>query len=79
MKQKNRSAQKRKVPKTHLRLPDLEFSKTAVLNSLTSTDGCSWQGPEKDCYCSCARTAGIYLGDWNQSRDYRQEARCSLT
>jgi hypothetical protein len=28
-----------KHPKTHLRLPDLEFSKTAVLNSLTSVDG----------------------------------------
>ena len=39
MKQKPRSPHKRKTPKTHLRLPDLEFSKTAVLNSLTSRDG----------------------------------------
>lgn len=38
-KQKPRSRQKRKHPKTHLRLPDLEYSKTAVLNSLTSVDG----------------------------------------
>jgi hypothetical protein len=28
----------RKPPKTRLRLPDLEFSKVAVLNSLTSVD-----------------------------------------
>ena len=39
MKQKPRSPHKRKTPKTRLRLPDLEFSKTAVLNSLTSRDG----------------------------------------
>lgn len=39
MKQKPHSPRKRKPLKTHLRLPDLEFSKTAVLNSLTSRDG----------------------------------------
>jgi site-specific recombinase XerD len=39
MKQKPRSQQKRKQPKTHLRLPDLEYSKAAVLKSLTSADG----------------------------------------
>lgn len=39
MKEKPRSLQKRKLPKYHLRLPDLEHSKTAVLNSLTSVDG----------------------------------------
>jgi hypothetical protein len=39
MKQKPRSPHKRKTPQTHLRFPDLEFSKTAVLNSLTSRDG----------------------------------------
>jgi site-specific recombinase XerD len=39
MKQKPRTPHKRKTPKNHLRLPDLEFSKTAVLNSLTSRDG----------------------------------------
>ena len=39
MKQKSRSAHKGKHPKTHLRLPDLEYSKSAVLNSLTSVDG----------------------------------------
>ena len=39
MKQKPRSKQKRKNPRAHLRLPDLEISKTAVLNSLTSSDG----------------------------------------
>ena len=39
MKEKPRSAHKGKHPKTHLRLPDLEYSKTAVLNSLMSVDG----------------------------------------
>jgi hypothetical protein len=39
MKRKSRSPKQRKHPKTRLRLPDLEFSKTAVLNSLTSVDG----------------------------------------
>lgn len=32
-------SKRRKHPKTRLRLPDLEFSRTAVLNSLTSVDG----------------------------------------
>jgi hypothetical protein len=36
---KSRCTKQRKHPKTRLRLPDLEFSKTAVLNSLTSADG----------------------------------------
>jgi integrase len=39
MKHKTRSLKQRKHPKTRLRLPDLEFSKTAVLNSLSSVDG----------------------------------------
>jgi site-specific recombinase XerD len=39
MKHKSRSTKQRKHPKTRLRLPDLEFSKSAVLNSLTSADG----------------------------------------
>ena len=39
MKQKSHSPKQRKHPKTRLRLPDLEFSKSAVLNSLTSADG----------------------------------------
>ena len=39
MKHKLRSLKQRKHPKSRLRLPDLEFSKTAVLNSLTSVDG----------------------------------------
>ena len=39
MKHKSRCTKQRKHPKTRLRLPDLEFSKTAVLNSLTSADG----------------------------------------
>jgi site-specific recombinase XerD len=39
MKHKSRSLKQRKHPKIRLRLPDLEFSKTAVLNSLTSVDG----------------------------------------
>jgi hypothetical protein len=39
MKHKSRCHKQSKHPKTRLRLPDLEFSKTAVLNSLTSIDG----------------------------------------
>jgi len=39
MKHKSRFLKQRKHAKTRLRLPDLEFSKTAVLNSLTSVDG----------------------------------------
>jgi len=39
MKQMPHSPQRRKNSKAHLRLPDLEFSKTAVLNSLASRDG----------------------------------------
>jgi hypothetical protein len=39
MKRKLRSPKHRKHPKTRLRLPDLEFSKTAELNSLTNVDG----------------------------------------
>jgi len=39
MKHKTRSPKQRKQPKTRLRLPDLEFSKAAVLNSLSSADG----------------------------------------
>lgn len=39
MKHKSRSLKQHKHPKTRLRLPDLEFSKTTVLNSLSSVDG----------------------------------------
>jgi len=38
MKPKPRSKANHKKAKTALRLPDLEFAKTAVLNSLTSSD-----------------------------------------
>src|SRR3984885_6966746 len=38
MKHTSRCTKQRKHPKTRLRLPDLEFSKAAVLNSLTSAD-----------------------------------------
>ncbi len=61
MKQKPRSLQKRKLPKYHLRLPDLEYSKTAVLNSLTSVDGQRGYGHAidefVDWYCSEPRLA----------------------
>ena len=61
MKQKPRSLQKRKHPKTHLRLPDLEDSKTAVLNSLSSVDGQRGYGLAidefVDWYCSEPRLA----------------------
>jgi hypothetical protein len=61
MKQKPRSLQKRKLPKFHLRLPDLEYSKTAVLNSLTSIDGQRGYGHAidefVDWYCSEPRLA----------------------
>ena len=56
MKQKPCSQHKRKHPKTHLRLPDLEYSKSAVLGSLTSTDGRRGYGHAMDefvdWYCS---------------------------
>lgn len=52
---------KRKQPKTHLRLPDLEYSKTAVLNSLTSADSQRGYGHAidefVDWYCSEPRLA----------------------
>ena len=61
MKQKPRFAHKGKHPKTHLRLPDLEYSKTAVLNSLTSVDGQRGYGHAidefVDWYCSEPRLA----------------------
>jgi site-specific recombinase XerD len=60
MKQKPRSLQ-RKHTKTHLRLPDLEYSKAAVLNSLTSVDGQRGYGHAidefVDWYCSEPRLA----------------------
>jgi len=59
MKQKPRSPKQRKHPKT--RLPDLEFSKTAVLSSLTSVDGQRGYGHAidefVDWYCSELRLA----------------------
>ena len=61
MKQKSRSPKQRKHPKTRLRLPDLEFSKSAVLNSLTSVDGQRGYGHAidefVDWYCSEPRLA----------------------
>jgi site-specific recombinase XerD len=61
MKQKSRSLHKNKHPKNHLRLPDLEFSKTAVLNSLSSSDGQRGYGHAidefVDWYCSEPRLA----------------------
>lgn len=39
MKHTSRCTKQREYPKTRLCLPDLEFSKTAVLNSLSSADG----------------------------------------
>ena len=56
MKQKPCSPHKRKHPKTRLGLPDLEYWKAAVLNSLTSTDGQRGYGHAidefVDWYCS---------------------------
>ena len=61
MKQKPRSPKQRKHPKTRLRLPDLEFSKSAVLNSLRSVDGQRGYGHAidefVDWYCSEPRLA----------------------
>lgn len=61
MKHKSRSPKRRKHPKTRLQLPDLEFSKTAVLNSLTSVDGQRGYGHAidefVDWYCSEPRLA----------------------
>src|SRR6266700_2508363 len=61
MKQKSRSPKQRTQPKTRLRLPDLEFFKTAVLSSLTSDDGQHGYGHAidefVDWYCSESRLA----------------------
>ncbi|MGA8672866.1 MAG: site-specific integrase [Terracidiphilus sp.] len=61
MKHKSRSLKQRTHPKTRLRLPDLEFSKTAVLNSLSSVDGQRGYGHAidefVDWYCSEPRLA----------------------
>jgi site-specific recombinase XerD len=54
-------SKRHKHPKTRLRLPDLEFSRTAVLNSLTSVDGQRGYGHAVDefvdWYCSEPRLA----------------------
>ena len=54
-------SKRHKHPKTRLRLPDLEFSRTAVLNSLTSVDGRRGYGHAidefVDWYCSEPRLA----------------------
>ncbi|MFZ0744105.1 MAG: tyrosine-type recombinase/integrase [Terracidiphilus sp.] len=61
MKHKSRSLNQRKHPKTRLRLPDLEFSKSAVLNSLSSVDDRRGYGHAigefVDWYCSEPRLA----------------------
>jgi hypothetical protein len=61
MKQKPRPPKQRKHPKSRLRLPDLEFSKTVVLSSLTSVDGQRGYGQAidefVDWYCSEPRLA----------------------
>ena len=61
MKHRSRSPKQRKHPKSRLRLPDLEFSKTAVLNSLTSVEGQRGYGHAidefVDWYCSEPRLA----------------------
>ena len=61
MKHKLRSPKQPKHPKTRLRFPDLEFSKTAVLNSLSSVDGQRGYGHAidefVDWYCSEPRLA----------------------
>ena len=63
MKQKSRSPNQRKHPKTRLGLPDLEFSKSAVLNSLRSVDGQRGYGHAidefVDWYCSEPRLATL--------------------
>src|SRR6476646_2955714 len=61
MRHKSRSSKHCQHPKTRLRLPDLEFSKTAVLNSLSSVDGQRGYGHAidefVDWYCSEPRLA----------------------
>src|ERR1700736_1623821 len=61
MKQKPSSRRKRRIAKSVLRLPDLEHSKAAVLNSLTSTDAkrgyCHAIDEFVDWYCSEPRLA----------------------
>src|ERR1700733_4743190 len=61
MKHKSRSPKQCKQPKTRLRLPDREFSKAAVLNSLSSVEGQRGYGHAidefVDWYCSEPRLA----------------------
>ena len=61
MKHKSRSSKRCKHPKTRLRLPDLEFSRTAVLNTLTSVESQRGYGHAIDefvhWYCSEPRLA----------------------
>lgn len=61
MKPKSRSPKQRRYSKSRLRLPDLEFSKSAVLNSLTSVDGQRGYGHAidefVDWYCAEPRLA----------------------
>lgn len=61
MEHRSRSPKQRKHPKIRLRLPDLEFSKTTVLNSLTSVEGQRGYGHAidefVDWYCSEPRLA----------------------
>ena len=61
MKHRSRSPKQRKHLKSRLRLPDLEFSKTAVLNSLTRVEGQRGYGHAidefVDWYCSEPRLA----------------------
>jgi site-specific recombinase XerD len=61
MRHQSRTHKQPKHPKTRLRPPDLEYSKTAVLNSLTSVDGQRGYGHAidefVDWYCSEPRLA----------------------
>ncbi len=83
----NRKTKKKKVPKRVLALPDLEYAKTAVLNSLTSTSGqrtydhainefVAW-------YCSEPRLAFNrtvvlrYRSIWNSRSTPRQPSTCA--
>ncbi len=42
-------------------------------------EGAAGKDQRKSHYSSSSRAAGLYLGYWNQSRDYFQAASCGLT
>ena len=85
---------KRRVPKTVLRLPDLDQVKSAVLNSLSSIDAQRGTGtPSRNSLSGTARSRGSRsarpwssgiaytsnLGSWRPARSTFASARCAAS